>query len=71
MPDILKRLCEYYLDCLSHDDLGEVSVFANRQGQKYVEVSALPQCNPELNLFDSPAARQLLSETQRSSIIRA
>lgn len=39
----LSRLCRYYLDCLSHDDLGGVSEIASsKYGEpSYVELTAL------------------------------
>ncbi len=40
----LGRLCRYYLDCLSHDDLGGVSEFASSKfgGPSYAELGTLP-----------------------------
>lgn len=40
----LGRLCRYYLDCLSHDDVGGVSEFATSKygPPNYVELEALP-----------------------------
>ena len=44
----LGNLSRYYLDCLSLDDLGEVSVFANSTQNRldYCELQALPQLAP-------------------------
>jgi very-short-patch-repair endonuclease len=37
------RLCRYYLDCLSREELGEVSVFASgKHGLDYIELDTLP-----------------------------
>ena len=51
----LGRLCRYYLECLSLDDQGGVSLFAqSKYGLDYVEVSELPGITSErgLNTFD-------------------
>lgn len=64
----LARLCRYYLDCLSHDDLGGVSEFAtsNYGYPNYVELSELPILDENSNdPFDSEAARQLLGRIRR------
>jgi very-short-patch-repair endonuclease len=64
----LARLCRYYLDCLSHDDLGGVSQYAaSRYGTpKYVELDALPMFDAEAKSpFESAAARQLLGSIRR------
>jgi very-short-patch-repair endonuclease len=59
---MLARIASYYLDCLSHDDLGGVSVYAsNRYGATdYVELTTLPgaEGNSE-QLEDSTAFQKL------------
>jgi very-short-patch-repair endonuclease len=64
----LARLCCYYLDCLSHDDLGGVSEFASsKYGQpSYVELTALPIFDQgSSDPFDSDGGRQLLGRVRR------
>lgn len=64
---MLDRLASYYLDCLSHDDLGGVSAYASsRYGAlDYVELTKLPGADgsPE-QLEDTPELRQLRSRVQ-------
>ena len=55
----LTRLCDYYLHCLGLDNSAGVSVKARSQPPAYVELTVLPQCDPEqraLNVFPSVAA---------------
>lgn len=64
----LARLCRYYLDCLSHDDLGGVREFAaSKYGDlNYVELEALPMFNDGGgNPFESEAGRRLLGRIRR------
>jgi len=64
----LAKLCRYYLDCLSHDDLGGVSEFASSMygAPSYVELSSLPIFDENGgNPFDSDTARQLLGRVRR------
>ena len=64
----LARLCRYYLDCLSHDDLGGVSEFASSKygDPNYVELHTLPMCDEEADSpFDSDAGRHLLGRIRR------
>jgi very-short-patch-repair endonuclease len=64
----LAKLCRYYLDCLSHDDVGGVSVFASsKNGQPcYVELASLPILDEDGgDPFDSEAGRQLLERVRR------
>lgn len=64
----LAKLCRYYLDCLSYDDLEGVSVFAeSKYGDlDYFELETLPISNNNINkIFDSDAGRQLLAKFQR------
>ena len=64
----LARLCQYYLDCLSHDDLGGVSVFAESKygDPDYVELPTLPMIDePGTNLFGTEPAQRLLSKIRR------
>lgn len=64
----LALLCRYYLDCLSHDDLGGVSEFAssNYGDTKYAELPSLPMLDPNKgDPFETEPARKLLSRIQR------
>ena len=64
----LAKLCRYYLDCLSHDDVGGVSEFASsKYGQPgYVELPSLPLLDGDGNdPFGSDAGRQLLARVRR------
>jgi very-short-patch-repair endonuclease len=64
----LARLCRYYLDCLSHDDLGGVSEFAaSKYGDpNYVELRALPMFDEDADdPFDTEAGRKLLGRIRR------
>ncbi len=64
----LAKLCRYYLDCLSHDDVGGVSEFASPlYGQPgYVELASLPMFDEAgIDPFDSEAGRQLLGRVRR------
>ncbi len=61
----LAKLCRYYLDCLSHDDLGGVSEFASSSygNLSYVELEKLP-----MNGGDSAAA--LASDAAQNLLVR-
>lgn len=64
----LAKLCRYYLDCLSHDDVGGVSEFASSlYGQpSYVELALLPMFDEaDIDPFDSEDGRQLLRRVRR------
>ncbi len=64
----LAQLCRYYLDCLSHDDLGGVSEFAASKydDPKYVEIQALPMLDDDVvDPFDTDAGRELLGRIRR------
>jgi len=64
----LAKLCRYYLDCLSHDDLGGVSEFtSSRYGDpNYVELQALPMFDESGgDPFDSESGRRLLGRIRR------
>lgn len=64
----LARLCRYYLDCLSHDDLGGVSEFAaSKYGDpNYVELEVLPLFDESgADPFDSEPAQRLLQKVRR------
>lgn len=64
----LAKLCRYYLDCLSHDDVGGVSEFASSlYGQPgYVELASLPMFDEAgIDPFDSESGRQLLGRVRR------
>ncbi len=62
----LSQLCRYYLDCLSHDDLGGVSVFADSKFDNldYVELSNLPILN-DSDPFDTDEGRRMLERVRR------
>jgi len=64
----LARICRYYLDCLSHDDLGGVSEFAmSKYGEpNYVELETLPMFDEDgKDPFESEAAHRLLGRIRR------
>ena len=64
----LARLSKYYLDCLSHDDLGGVSEFAaSKYGDpKYVEIQTLPMFDDEgVDPLDTDGGRRLLGRIRR------
>ncbi len=64
----LARLCQYYLDCLSHDDLGGVSVFAESKygDPDYFELPTLPMLDETgTDLFGTEPAQRLLRKIRR------
>lgn len=64
----LAQLCRYYLDCLSHDDLGGVSDFASSKygNLNYAELELLPMFDETgRDPFDSEDGRRLLSQIRR------
>lgn len=64
----LAKLCRYYLDCLSHDDVGGISEFASsKYGQPgYAELESLPMLDEDGgDPFDSEAGQQLLGRVRR------
>jgi len=64
----LAKLCRYYLDCLSHDDVGGVSEFASSKYAQpsYVELPSLPMFDESCSdPFDSEEGRQLLAKLRR------
>jgi very-short-patch-repair endonuclease len=63
----LARLCRYYLDCLSHDDMGGVSVFAvARPGTSdYAELPLSPFAET-FNPFDAPDSARLLGKVRNN-----
>lgn len=64
----LSRICAYYLDCLSQDDLGGVSEFAySKYGDPdYAEVPVLPMMHDSgEGPFDSDTARRLQQKMRR------
>lgn len=64
----LAKLCRYYLDCLSHDDVGGVSEFASSMyGQpSYLELASLPMFDETaIDPFESEIGRQLLGRVRR------
>jgi very-short-patch-repair endonuclease len=62
----LSQLCKYYLDCLSQDDLGGVSVFAESKfgDLDYVELTNMPNLNGN-DPFDSEEGRRMLERVRR------
>lgn len=63
----LAHLCRYYLDCLSHEDLGGVSEFAESRYDdlKYVELNSLPFDNQDSDIFKSESVQRLMSRIRR------
>ena len=64
----LGKLCKYYLDCLSQDDLEGVSVFAeNRYGDPdYVALPNLPQLGTDGDsVFEGEEVKRLLNKVRR------
>lgn len=64
----LAKLCRYYLDCFSHDDVGGVSEFASSKYDSpgYVELAALPMLDEAaIDPFDSEGGRKLLAKVRR------
>lgn len=64
----LTHLCQYYLDCLSHDDLGGVSAFAssNYNNLDYAELDIHPMFTEEVyDPFDSDEGRRLLNRIRQ------
>src|SRR5579864_3476070 len=64
----LTRLCRYYLDCLSHDDVSGVSQFATSSygDPNYIELKTMPMFDPHgADPFDSEAGRRLLGRIRR------
>ncbi|HIC44935.1 MAG TPA: hypothetical protein EYO73_11870 [Sulfurimonas sp.] len=65
---VLANLCRYYLDCLSHDDLGGVSEFATDKydDPKYVELGVLPMFDEDENdPFATDEGGKLLGRVRR------
>mgnify|MGYP000211535947 CR=1 FL=1 len=65
---VLTKLCRYYLDCLSHDDLGGPGEFATDKydDPKYVELGVLPMFDEEENdPFETEEGRKLLGRVRR------
>ncbi|MEO8096962.1 MAG: hypothetical protein ABI811_04630 [Acidobacteriota bacterium] len=61
----LTRLCRYYLDCISHEDL-DISVFASSKYElDYLELQTMPLVSDDLETFTSQAAIRLLNKTRR------
>ncbi len=64
----LAQLCGYYLDCLSHDDLGGISEFASSKfgDPNYVELRSLPMFDEtEEDPFALEQGQRLLSKIRR------
>jgi len=64
----LAKLCKYYLDCLSHDDMEGVSVYASSYygDLDYIELSSLPMFNTEGDdPFNSSSGQRLLGRIRR------
>jgi hypothetical protein len=60
---LISRLCRYYLECLSQDDLGGASVFASSYKElDYFELKSLPMVsgNGVENPFESEEGREFL-----------
>lgn len=69
VPDtVLSRLCQYYLDCLSHDDQDGVSVFASSSFSRldYAELRGLPQIdNGAAGILQDEGPQSILNRAQR------
>lgn len=61
----LSRLCRYYLECLSHDDLGEVSAFAESRDPTYVELPSLPMLGGGCDPLRAAGAHALVAQSSR------
>lgn len=64
----IAKLCRYYLDCLTHDDLGGVSEFASSKydDPNYIELSAFPMFDEQApDPLDSEAGKRLLNRMRR------
>jgi len=60
----LARLCGYYLECISHDDQGGLSVFASSSfgNLDYSELRALPQVSDDVDvIFEDERFRRLFN----------
>ncbi len=65
---VLIKLCRYYLECLSHDDLGGVSEFAKDiyNSSKYDELGVLPMFDKEENNpFETEEGNKFLGHVKR------
>ena len=62
----LARLCQYYLDCLSHEDLGGVSLPAhpNNGVREYAELEISPFAG-DATALHSPEPQEFLNELER------
>jgi very-short-patch-repair endonuclease len=62
----LARLCQYYLDCLSHEDLGGVSIPAGSDigVREYAELEISPFAG-DASALHSPAPQEFLNELER------
>ena len=62
----LARLCQYYLDCLSHEDLGGVSLPAhsNNSVREYAELEISPFTG-DATALHSPAPQEFLNELEQ------
>lgn len=60
----LAKLCKYYLECLSRDELQGVSVFADSKFElEYVEIQRLPLTDEERkNIFNSYEGKEALGK---------
>jgi very-short-patch-repair endonuclease len=63
----LAKLCRYYLDCLSYEDLGDVSELASPYGlPNYLQLETLPMLDGEYcDPFRSEQALQFLKRIQK------
>jgi len=65
---ILTKLCQYYLDCLNHDDQYGVSVFASSKYDDldYVELTGMPVLTGNQNeIFDDDDVGKLWNKARR------
>ena len=71
---LLSRLSRYYLECISHDDLGGVSEFAESRSSlpTYVELERLPKFDDHgRDAFGSEGAQRLLASVRRDRNLQA
>jgi very-short-patch-repair endonuclease len=69
LDTLLAKLSRYYLDCLSHDDIGGVSVWASSKYNdlSYVELKIHPQITEgDISLFEEDFAKKLLEKVRRN-----
>lgn len=63
----LAKICQYYLECISHDDLGGVSLkLEDFESQyKFVEIKTLPFFDANENLIESESVKRFFNSIKR------